>query len=390
MPDKQPNISVEYLPVSKLKPYKNNARKHEKFDIDAIAESIKTFGFCDPIGLWGDDVIVEGHGRVLAAKQLGMETVPCIRLDHLSDEERRAYALAHNQTSANSSWDEIFLPIELEAITEIDMTAFGFADEEDRGEYDEFVEKFKPKKTTDDCYTPTVVYEAISGYVAKKYELDPQDFVRPFYPGGNYKAYDYIDGAIVVDNPPFSILAEIVRFYIEKGIRFFLFAPTLTLFQNTEGVCAICTGSTITYENGATVNTSFLTNLEGGWRVRSDPDLYMVIREADEKNRKERKTELPKYIYPDYVVTATRVSQFSKYGIPFALSDAESIRIDALDEQRESGKAIYGHGYLVSERMKAEKEKAEKEKAEKEKAEKEKAYSWKLSERELEIVAGLG
>ena len=71
MPDKQPNISVEYLPVSKLKPYKNNARKHEKFDIDAIAESIKTFGFCDPIGLWGDDVIVEGHGRVLAAKQLG-------------------------------------------------------------------------------------------------------------------------------------------------------------------------------------------------------------------------------------------------------------------------------------------------------------------------------
>ena len=126
MPDKQPNISVEYLPVSKLKPYKNNARKHEKFDIDAIAESIKTFGFCDPIGLWGDDVIVEGHGRVLAAKQLGMETVPCIRLDHLSDEERRAYALAHNQTSANSSWDEIFLPIELEAITEIDMAAFGF------------------------------------------------------------------------------------------------------------------------------------------------------------------------------------------------------------------------------------------------------------------------
>lgn len=137
MPDKQPNISVEYLPVSKLKPYKNNARKHEKFDVNAIAESIKTFGFCDPIGLWGDDVIVEGHGRLLAAKQLGMETVPCIRLDHLSDEERRAYALAHNKTSENSEWDFDIQTEELSQITNIDMTLFGF---EDPQQADEVVE----------------------------------------------------------------------------------------------------------------------------------------------------------------------------------------------------------------------------------------------------------
>lgn len=137
MPDKQPNISVEYLPVSKLKPYKNNARKHEKFDVNAIAESIKTFGFCDPIGLWGDDVIVEGHGRLLAAKQLGMETVPCIRLDHLSDEERRAYALAHNKTAENSEWDFDIQTEELSQITNIDMTLFGF---EDPQQADEVVE----------------------------------------------------------------------------------------------------------------------------------------------------------------------------------------------------------------------------------------------------------
>lgn len=92
--------------------------------------------------------------------------------------------------------------------------------------YDEFVEKFKPKKTTDDCYTPPLVYEAVANWVATEYGLDKQNFVRPFYPGGDYKSEDYT-GKIVVDNPPFSILSEIIGFYTERGVRFFLFAPTL-------------------------------------------------------------------------------------------------------------------------------------------------------------------
>lgn len=90
-------LEVVYLPISALSEYERNARKHEKKDVGAIIASIREFGFLDPIGIWGEDnTIVEGHGRLLAARELDMETVPCIRLDDLTDEQRRAYALAHN------------------------------------------------------------------------------------------------------------------------------------------------------------------------------------------------------------------------------------------------------------------------------------------------------
>ena len=95
--------------------------------MQAIVESIKEFGFNDPIGLWSDkNIIVEGHGRLLAAKLLNMEYVPCIRLDHLTDEQRRGYALAHNKTAELSRWDDGMLDIELGDITDIDMSLFGF------------------------------------------------------------------------------------------------------------------------------------------------------------------------------------------------------------------------------------------------------------------------
>lgn len=120
-------LEIVYLPVENLKPYERNARKHADKDINAIAKSITDFGFDDPIGIWGDkNLIVEGHGRLLAAKKLGMTEVPCIRLDHLNDEQRRAYALAHNKTAENSEWDFDILPEELESIVDIDMSQFGF------------------------------------------------------------------------------------------------------------------------------------------------------------------------------------------------------------------------------------------------------------------------
>ena len=94
--DESYRLKIEYVPLDKLKPYERNARKHGDTDIDAIAASIKRFGFKDPIGVWGKNVIVEGHGRLLAAKKLNLAEVPIIRLDDLTDEERRMYALAHN------------------------------------------------------------------------------------------------------------------------------------------------------------------------------------------------------------------------------------------------------------------------------------------------------
>lgn len=120
-------LRIEYLPVSALKPYDKNARKHRDLDVGAIAKSIEEFGFDDPIGIWSEEnLIVEGHGRLLAAKKLGIKEVPCIRLDHLTDEQRRAYALAHNKTAENSEWDFDILPKELESIVDIDMNQFGF------------------------------------------------------------------------------------------------------------------------------------------------------------------------------------------------------------------------------------------------------------------------
>lgn len=121
------NLKIEYLPVESLKPYEKNARRHEEADVQTIVNSIREFGFDDPIGVWGDEnLIVEGHGRLLAAKQLGMDNVPCIRLDHLTDEQRRAYALAHNKTAEMSAWDWGLLDSELDGILDIDMSDFGF------------------------------------------------------------------------------------------------------------------------------------------------------------------------------------------------------------------------------------------------------------------------
>lgn len=118
-------LKIEYKPIDEIMPYANNAKIHGDEDIDAIMASIQEFGFNDPIGIW-KGIIVEGHGRLLAAKRLGLETVPTITLDHLTDEQRRAYALAHNRTAELSGWDFRVRDDELEALGNIDMSLFGF------------------------------------------------------------------------------------------------------------------------------------------------------------------------------------------------------------------------------------------------------------------------
>ena len=120
-------LKIEYLTLDKLKPYEKNARKHQETDLSTIKASISEFGMSDPIGVWGEDnVIVEGHGRYLACKELGIDNVPVIHLDHLTDEQRRAYALAHNKTAEMSEWDIDLLDEELDDIFNIDMSDFGF------------------------------------------------------------------------------------------------------------------------------------------------------------------------------------------------------------------------------------------------------------------------
>ena len=120
------NLQVEYVDIGTIKPYKRNAKTHPKEQIEQIKKSIKEFGNCDPIGVWHDE-IVEGHGRYLALKELGETTIPIIRLDSLTDEQRRAYGLVPNQLTMNSPWDLPALDLEL-ADLDFDMSEFGFDD----------------------------------------------------------------------------------------------------------------------------------------------------------------------------------------------------------------------------------------------------------------------
>lgn len=252
-------------------------------------------------------------------------------------------------------------------------------------DYESFVEKFKPKKTTDDCYTPPIVYEAVADWAATEYGLDKSRFCRPFYPGGDYINYNY-DGRIVVDNPPFSILSQIVKYYVSQGIKFFLFSPTLSALTGLSEQCtALAVGADITYENGATITTSFVTNLEPeSIRMKTVPALYRAVNEANEQNRKEQVKHLPRYSYPLNVVTAAAIYSYNRYNIDFVISRSESVRISALDSQKKVKKTIFGSGLLISDRLKAEREKAERKKAEREKAER-----WQLSKREKDIITAL-
>lgn len=424
---------VTYIDVDSLIPYANNPRLNDNA-VDAVAASIKEFGFKVPIVVDGDNVIINGHTRLKAAHKLRLKQVPVIVADDLTPEQVKAFRLADNKTSELAEWDLDKLDIELGSIANIDMGDFCFdlniggethvagsgvsagdwfdrdakdMDEHEDGndEYNEFVDKFKPKKTTDDCYTPDNVYEAVAAWVSQEYGIDRSDMVRPFYPGGDYRSEDYAPGCCVVDNPPFSILSEIQRFYQEHGVRFFLFAPTLTLFGRVDGVCYVVCGGSVTYENGADVKTSFATNMEPDLIVRAAPSLTAAMRQANGANL--RKTHYPKYSYPPEVITSAMVARWCERGVDFRLRREDAERISALDAQRAEGKGIYGSGFLLSENATRDAEAAAREtetavreaevrRAEAVLREDESAnaggteYVWELSERERGIVANLG
>lgn len=130
-------LQIVYLDPHDLTPYENNARKHTQADVEQIAESIRVDGFNDPIGIWGDDnLIVEGHGRQLAAIELGLDKVPCIRLDHMTDAQRRDYAIRHNRTAELSEWDKAKLSVEKAALemdgfdlSGLDLPEMGYDDD---------------------------------------------------------------------------------------------------------------------------------------------------------------------------------------------------------------------------------------------------------------------
>ena len=178
-------LRIEYLTLDKLKPYAKNARKHQEADLSTIKASITEFGMSDPIGVWGkDNTIVEGHGRYLACKELGIEEVPVIHLDHLTDEQRRAYALAHNKTAEMSEWDIDLLGDEAESIFNIDLSDFGFDLSEEEEEEDE--EKQNEAERTGNAYN---LSEYDEDNVAGFYQmpvLEPCNYIPDDIIGFNY------------------------------------------------------------------------------------------------------------------------------------------------------------------------------------------------------------
>lgn len=151
-------LKVDYIPIEQLKPYEKNAKIHTPEQIEQIKKSIQEFGMNDPIGIWGEDnLIVEGHGRLQACKELGMKEVPVIRLDDLTDEQRRAYTLVHNQTTMNTGFNMVILDEELDNI-DIDMSELGFLDSEEVDLDDFFTEPEEPNEEEKEADTITCPY----------------------------------------------------------------------------------------------------------------------------------------------------------------------------------------------------------------------------------------
>ena len=247
-------------------------------------------------------------------------------------------------------------------------------------DYDSFVKKFdlERAKTTDDCYTPPAIYEAVLDWLKNKVDLSGKEIMRPFYPGGDYKTELYHSNCVVVDNPPFSILSEIIMYYIAMGVKFFLFAPALTLTsariagRKDVDVTYIVCGVTVTYANGAGVCTSFVSNLFGDVRLWCCHELYRVVKDVNDQLLQDKRVNLPKYAYPNNVTSSALLGKIAK-GADLKIMKDDCYQISQLQSQKRLGKSIFGNGFLLSEKAAAEK-----------------AFVWELSENEKRIIKQLG
>jgi hypothetical protein len=249
--------------------------------------------------------------------------------------------------------------------------------------YEQFVGKFKDKLTTDDCYTPENVYEAILDWVKRRANIpDDVRILRPFQPDGDYLAEDYSGNCIVIDNPPFSIISKICYNYERLGVQYFLFAPYLTLF-NVAGKCKqityIVSDVDIVYANGAKIPTSFVSNLFGDDKIILSATLCNAIKTANEANQPTFKA--PRYIYPRNVISAALIGGLSNRAELVVKAD-ECERVDALDAQRRTKKTIFGNGYFISDSAA---KKLANVKIDTENA----PIKWSLSDREKEIIKNL-
>ena len=199
--------------------------------------------------------------------------------------------------------------------------------------YEEWIKKFDKKdgpKTTDDCYTPREVFEFVEDYFCKFYDIDPAKVIRPFYPGGDYEHEDY-EGKVVIDNPPFSILAKIIEFYQKHNIKFVLFCSAQHGTTRTQGFLTYHMGGQVRYENGAKVNTAFVTNMNEEDAIISDMQFRNTLADMQRRDRKLIK-------YADNEIT---LATFGR--IDYTLKKRDCVR-----EIHEQNKKAFGRGYVVT------------------------------------------
>ena len=243
-------------------------------------------------------------------------------------------------------------------------------------DYDGFLQKLEVKKTTDDCYTPKEVMDIIINYVNDKYPLKDKKIIRPFFPDGDFESIDYSGDCVVIDNPPFSIVSNICKYYLERDIKFFLFCPHLTAFSSDIDCTHIIASADITYENGAVIKTAFVSNLFGDVKIIGDSALHLKFKELQRNN----KASLPKYKYPDNIITVSKISYCVEKGISLTFDKKDVKHCRGMDAQKKHGKVLFGSGFIASDKAAAAAAAAENDTI----------IIWELSEREKKIIKSLG
>jgi hypothetical protein len=207
-------------------------------------------------------------------------------------------------------------------------------------EYESFEEKFKRKKTTDECYTPPYVYDLVLDYAMRNCKLYGKNIVRPFYPELDYESYPYTENDVVVDNPPFSILSIIVQSFAYMNVPYFLFAPHLTLFNYDEPTKIIC-GAKVMYDNGAVVATSFISNMFGGTKIILAGTLNSELNMINKP-----KNNNPSYIYPRNIVTVSILQKTVNEGVDMKIENG--VRLSELQTMSGKSVKVFGGGYILS------------------------------------------
>lgn len=379
-----------------------NPRQWTRTDVEQTAESIKE----DPdfledrpllvVPLDGSFVVFGGNLRSEGCREARKASAPCVVYYPESEDDHEVIkrrAMKDNGQFGSwdydelaNSWDELPLADwgvptwsapENDLQKEMNEKGLSSKGKEGAEGYGDFVDKFNKEQplTTDDCYTPAIVYDLIRDFVDKNITpLKGRKIVRPFYPGGDYENEKYPKGCIVLDNPPFSIYSKIVRHYVEKGIDFFLFGPQLSLFVQGADVCYLPLNAMVTYENGAKVTTGFVTNLLPGVRIKCIPGLKDAILKAQKAE-----PTTPVYDYPDEVISSALLGKIGS-NAELEIRADETEYIHNLDGFKEIDKGLFGGGFLLS-RAAAEKARAAAEKA--------RAVKIELSDREKAVVARL-